>query len=393
MPYRIQRSGSQYAVVDDKGKTVGTHPTKSKATEQVRALYANVVEASKDNAIRYGRRRSGVGDSHSGMNTGGMTMTAADQIEELSSVVKDIISQISGTKEQIVKAMPNLKEGDFAMTSHGGDEEFHIGQVVHVMREGMLGIPGGEYTLEATPENPAVLIQLFEQDEDGLWEATRTYSACTMNLFIAIDPLPVEPEMTVEDVPTTDAYDNSIGKTECCPEEIEKQAPCWDGYVQRGMKPGKDGKKVPNCVPSAKANDLWEDDDTVEYDDESVSKAEGYSPPAGARSAARRAIKFKEDGKATGAGTAVGWTRAGQLARGETISLSTVKRMYSYFSRHEVDKKGKDWGNTANPSNGYIMWLAWGGDAGFSWSRSIVEREKKKSDTIWTNSPFNMKKG
>jgi len=399
MPYRIQRSGSQYAVVDDKGKTVGTHPTKSKATEQVRALYANVVEAGKNNAIRYGRRRSGVGDSHSGINAGGATISAADKIKELSSVVKEIIGEISDNTTQIIKAMPNLKEGDFAMTAHGGDEEFHIGQVVHVMREGMLGIPGGEYTLEATPENPAVLIQLFEQDEDGLWEATRTYSACTMSLFIAIDPLPVEPEMTVEDVPNMnaqpeliDAYDNAIGKNDCCSEDIEKKAPCWEGYVQRGMKPGEGGKMVPNCVPVEKANDLWEDDDTVEYDDESVTKAEGYSPPAGARSAARRAIKFKEDGKATGAGTAVGWTRAGQLARGETISLSTVKRMYSYFSRHEVDKKGKDWGNTANPSNGYIMWLAWGGDAGFSWSRSIVEREKKKSDTIWVNSPFNMQK-
>jgi len=167
-------------------------------------------------------------------------------------------------------------------------------------------------------------------------------------------------------------------KSDCCP-DLNKQAPCWDGYVQRGMKPGKNGKMVPNCVPAQKADDLFEDDDTVEYDTDTVSKAEGYSPPAGARSAARKAIKFKEDGKATGAGTAVGWTRAGQLARGETISLSTVKRMYSYFSRHEVDKKGKDWGNQANPSNGYIMWLAWGGDAGFSWSRSIVNREKDKA--------------
>jgi hypothetical protein len=208
MPYRIQRSGSEYAVVDDKGKTVGTHPTKSKATAQVRALYANVVEASKDNAIRYGRRRSGVGDSHSGINSGGATISAVDKIKELSSVVKEIAGNISENTTQIVKAMPNLKEGDFAMTAHGGDEEFHIGQVVHVMREGMLGIPGGEYTLEATPENPAVLIQLFEQDEDGTWEATRTYSACTMNLFIAIDPLPVEDE------PNTDAYDNSIGKSQ-----------------------------------------------------------------------------------------------------------------------------------------------------------------------------------
>ena len=110
---------------------------------------------------------------------------------------------------------------------------------------------------------------------------------------------------------------------------------------------------------------------------------EGYKPTAGMQSAARRAIKLKEQGKAKGAGTAVGWTRAGQLARGETLSLSTVKRMYSFFSRHEVDKKGKDWDNAENPSNGKIMWLAWGGDAGFSWSRKIVEREKnmKKSFT------------
>jgi hypothetical protein len=109
---------------------------------------------------------------------------------------------------------------------------------------------------------------------------------------------------------------------------------------------------------------------------------EGYKPTSGMQSAARRAIKLKEQGKAKGAGTAVGWTRAGQLSRGETLSLSTVKRMYSYFSRHEVDKKGKDWDNAENPSNGKIMWLAWGGDAGFSWSRKIVEREKKMKKSL-----------
>ena len=112
---------------------------------------------------------------------------------------------------------------------------------------------------------------------------------------------------------------------------------------------------------------------------------EGYKPTAGMQSAARRAIKLKEQGKAKGAGTMVGWNRAGQLARGETLSLSTVKRMYSFFSRHEVDKKGKDWDNAANPSNGKIMWLAWGGDAGFSWSRKIVEREKNMKKSLTTN--------
>ena len=112
---------------------------------------------------------------------------------------------------------------------------------------------------------------------------------------------------------------------------------------------------------------------------------EGYKPTSGMQSAARRAIKLKEQGKAKGAGTAVGWTRAGQLARGETLSLSTVKRMYSYFSRHEVDKKGKDWDNAENPSNGKIMWLAWGGDAGFSWSRKITQREKNMKKNLELN--------
>ena len=124
-----------------------------------------------------------------------------------------------------------------------------------------------------------------------------------------------------------------------------------------------------------------------------MSEKTGYKPTSGMQSAARRAIKLKEQGKAKGAGTAVGWTRAGQLARGETLSLSTVKRMYSYFSRHEVDKKGKGFYDGPEfPSNGRIMWDAWGGDAGFSWSRAIVEREKKKLEKMWHGTAFDLRK-
>ena len=110
----------------------------------------------------------------------------------------------------------------------------------------------------------------------------------------------------------------------------------------------------------------------------------GFKPPAGVQSAAKHALELIEKGKAGDGFTSVGRGRAHQLANGETLSLSTVKRMHSYFSRHSVDKKGKDWGNQANPSNGYIMWLAWGGDAGFSWSRAIVER----MDKFWDGTPF-----
>jgi hypothetical protein len=285
-------------------------------------------------------------------------------------------------KATLLKDM--VVEDDFVIVT--SEDETYIGIVQYVMTEGMFGVASSEYALEASAENPVILVRTLELEEDeGAWEESEYLIGAESKMVTKIEPLPLIVETEVIENESQDSevamamYDSSIGKTDCCPEDISKQAPCWDGYVQRGMKPGDNGKPVPNCVPAAKADDFWEDDDTVEYDTDSVTKAEGYSPPAGARSAARRAIKFKEDGKATGAGTAVGWTRAGQLARGETLSLSTVKRMYSYFSRHEVDKKGKDWGNTANPSNGYIMWLAWGGDAGFSWSRGIVNREKDKA--------------
>lgn len=50
--------------------------------------------------------------------------------------------------------------------------------------------------------------------------------------------------------------------------------------------------------------------------------------------------------------------------------------MTSYFARHKVDKSGKDFNNKDKPSNGYIAWLLWGGDAGKEWAESI----KKKHD-------------
>jgi hypothetical protein len=54
--------------------------------------------------------------------------------------------------------------------------------------------------------------------------------------------------------------------------------------------------------------------------------------------------------------------------------------MYSFFSRHEVDKKGEGFYSGPNfPSKGRVMWDAWGGDAGFSWSRAIAKRNEDKA--------------
>lgn len=109
-------------------------------------------------------------------------------------------------------------------------------------------------------------------------------------------------------------------------------------------------------------------------------KAEGYTPPKAVRAAARRALEWIADGKAGGGFTGVGRARAGQLASGESISLSTLKRMKSFFSRHEVDKNalGFSQGEKGFPSPGRVAWDAWGGDAGFAWAESMVSENEKQ---------------
>ena len=193
------------------------------------------------------------------------------------------------------------------------------GMVEHIMTEGgVYGVPGTEYAIQSMPpENPAMAVRIYEEDEDepGTWEPT-AYSIGMM-------------------------YKDAV------------YLETLDGHTM--------------------------DDDEEEYEDD-MEKAEGYAPTAGMKAAAARAIRWKEEGKATGAGTPVGWGRARDIVAGRSMSLSVVKRMYSFFSRHEqASKGGKDFNNMSNPSNGRIMWDAWGGNAGFTWSRAIATREADKA--------------
>ena len=106
-----------------------------------------------------------------------------------------------------------------------------------------------------------------------------------------------------------------------------------------------------------------------------ISEDETFTPPEGVASAARRGLKLRESlPPSRRGGTAVGIARAHQLANRESVSFSTIKRMYSFFARHAVDKQGEGWGED---SKGFQAWLLWGGDAGKSWADGIVARHKK----------------
>lgn len=103
-------------------------------------------------------------------------------------------------------------------------------------------------------------------------------------------------------------------------------------------------------------------------------------PPQGVRDAAKRGLKWYEEGHGGDGLTDGAVQRARSLARGENQTPRQIKRMRSFFARHEVDKSSKSWreGTPAKPSPSQVAWALWGGDAGMSWSNSEAEKMNKK---------------
>lgn len=105
-----------------------------------------------------------------------------------------------------------------------------------------------------------------------------------------------------------------------------------------------------------------------------------FTPPVGAREAAKRALEVRQTKPASQRGmTPVGIARARDLSNGVKLSPETVRRMKAYFDRHEIDKKGSTWDEQGR---GWQAWMGWGGDAGYSWAKKIVEQMNNRDKEL-----------
>lgn len=153
--------------------------------------------------------------------------------------------------------------------------------------------------------------------------------------------------------------------------------PCWKGYTMYGTKTDEDGNEVPNCIPVEESNNI--EDSYNDY-------------PEAAKKNAQLAIDWKEKyGRdEVEAGTAVGWARANQLAKGENISGDTVKRMAS-FNRHRKNSTiAPEFKETPWLDKGYVSWLIWGGDEGVDWA---LEKSKTITESKSLFEEFLLEKG
>ena len=103
------------------------------------------------------------------------------------------------------------------------------------------------------------------------------------------------------------------------------------------------------------------------------------TPTSGMREEAKRGLEWRK--KYGRGGTSAGVSRARDIINGD-LSISSIKRMFSFFSRHE-NNKAKHYSakeNDGGPTAWRIAWALWGGNSGFSWSRKKVAQIKKEEE-------------
>ena len=432
MPYDIRRnygSCNGYAVVGPSGPH-GCHGTRAEAVQQQRALYAAEGNAKKNhgevitNEDTPNKQPHSLAEckdpencpDHMEDNMGKKSPCWDGYVQRGMKPGKDgqMVPNCVPVKKadmeccpDLIKAEHELTEGMFVMGPYS--KGMAHGKIEHVMRDGSLAT-GSEFEVTATADDPAILIRMYEETESG-WQGTDLFTA-----FKASEAMMVGNEQDMMDHQMDKADSVRVG-----------QMVSWnssggraEGKVIRIVRNGK--FKVPNSsfeitgTPEdpAIAIRLYRDGkptDTIvghkmktltvkkSMEEEDLEKRSledlDLRPTESMASNARRGLELRR--KFGRGGTAVGVARARDLANRKELSPGTVLRMYSFFSRHEVDKKGKDWNNSERPSNGKIAWLLWGGDSGYAWAKSkrnaiMNIRSNKSNDSTWYGTAFELKK-
>jgi hypothetical protein len=168
MPYHVGKKGSYgcsgFAAVKDDGTVMGCHKTRSAAAGQIYA--------------------------------------------------------INRSEGNIGKVM--ITEGDFVMFKC--EDETYVGRIEYVMTtEGTLGLKGSEYAVESMPDDYAVLIRIYEE-EDGVWEEEDKLMSRNMSELTKIASLKVEVDVEVEMMSSQDGSPAMTMVTEDDMTELGKRA-------------------------------------------------------------------------------------------------------------------------------------------------------------------------
>lgn len=151
----------------------------------------------------------------------------------------------------------------------------------------------------------------------------------------------------------------------------------WQEYVKTGKVKGfsieghfaDSMERPPEQLPETAERESLEI--LEELTDILETELESYSDyPEGVKNNAKKVLEYVEKNGWGSCGTPVGKARASQLASGEKLSVSTIKRMRSFLLRHAKDLEVS---TSYGDGCGKLMYDAWGGKAGLRWATSKLK--------------------
>lgn len=240
----------------------------------------------------------------------------------------------------------------------------------------------------------------YERAQQAAWEDGMVPLLRTIADALTADLLPEYPETQEGDFVLFDVSNVRALADDLAAEAERSERLYKAGIIDRaeakriaGLEavPEDEGQLHPTAIPVQ----LGETQATVPTSPAVRSMSVKFEPTEAMQAAARRALAWKEEGKP--GGTRVGLARANQIVNGGTIREDTILRMYSFFRRHEVDKKAEGFnaGEEGYPSPGRVAWDLWGGDAGYAWATSkrdsMMDAGKTcgcTSEVVQSYSPF-----
>lgn len=236
-------------------------------------------------------------------------------------------------------AVENVSIGDFvSWQSSGGTAR---GKIERIERDGIINIPNSSFTVEGTNDDPAALIRIYKEQDDG---------------FIATDRLVGHKFSTltkINDLPKPSSKRN------------EQMVAAIDQAI--------------SILNQAKiAYELDEpDDDEIEEDE---YRAVDLSAPAFMRASAKRGLALHEQGYSGDGLVPATVADARRMANGEALSENKWRKISPWIARHIVDLDAVQGDEI---TAGLVAMLLWGGGSSKASARraqAYAERVVAKLD-------------